>query len=317
MANVTSIVETWTSQYFAELFLTPALVSDGLFAGGYNVDPFVNKSKTVYVGSELSGIVQKKTTCGFNPVGAFEMSEVQLVTQPMAINMEQCANTFYETVFKQELRKGSNIYDLGGTVIADAIVENYTRALKNDAFILAWFGNDSLASTNFLSPFDGWFTLADADSDVAKVTIGSTGNWALAALREAYESENGQLIRQTATPSIHVTPNVYYNLMATYENTGTDSGLQTLKDGGELTFRGIPVIEEKVWGSAISRYNLSNTKRIFFGVLENLHVGTDIANPGSDAKLFLDELTEKYYFKANFDLGVNYTHPELFVYGKG
>jgi hypothetical protein len=317
MANATTIVSTWSSEYFAEVFLTPALVSQGLFNGGYDVDPLVNKSKTVYVGSELTGIVRKKSTCGFDPNGTFGLSEVVLTTQPMAINLEQCAAEFYDTIFKKELKKGTAVTDLSGTIIETYIVENYQRAMVNDTFALAWFGSTALASTAFLSPITGWFNLFEADSNVSKISIGSTGDYALAALRTAYESTTGQLIRQTGNPVIHVTPDMYYNLLVTFENAGTDYGLTKLSDGGMLTFRGIPVVEETTWTKVINQYSLSNESRLFFGNLENLHVGTNIANPASDAKLFYDELTEKYYFKANFDLGVNYTHANLIVYGRG
>lgn len=317
MASAITIVSTWTSEYFAEVFLTPALVSNGLFNGGYDVDPLVNKSKTVYVGSEMKGIVQKKSTCGFNPVGTFALSEVVLSTEPLAINVEQCAATFYDTVFKKELKKGTAVTDLSGTIIVPYIVENYQRALVNDTFALAWFGNTSLATTAFLSKIQGWFPRFEADANVSKISIGSTGNYGVEALKTAYESETGQLIRQTGTPSIHVTPQMYYNILSTFENSNTDYGLTRLSNGGALTYRGIPVMEETTWAVTINDYSLSNAKRMFFGNLGNLHVGTDIANPGSDAKLFFDELEEKYYFKANFDLGVNYTHAELIVYGRG
>ena len=317
MANATTIVSTWTSEYFAEVFLTPALVSQGLFNGGYDVDPLVNKSKTVYVGSEMSGIVRKKSTCGFDPQGTFGLSEVVLSTEPLAINLEQCAAEFYNTIFKKELKKGTAVTDLSGTVVVDYIVENYQRAMVNDTFSLAWFGNTSLATTAFLSPIDGWFKRFEDDSNVEKITIGSTGAYGIAALKEAYESATGQLIRQTGNPVIHVTPQMYYNILETFENSNTDYGLTKLSDGGPLTYRGIPVTEETTWAKTINAYSLANEIRMFFGNLENLHVGTDIANPGSDAKLFYDELEEKYYFKANFDLGVNYTHSELIVYGRG
>lgn len=317
MANATTIVSTWTSEYFAEVFLTPALVSNGLFNGGYDVDPLVNKSKTVYVGSEMRGIVRKKSTCGFDPQGTFGLSEVVLSTEALAMNLEQCAAEFYNTIFKKELKKGTNVTDLSGTIVEQYIVENYQRALVNDTFALAWFGNTSLASTAFLSPIQGWFARFEADSNVSKISIGSTGDYGVAALKEAYESATGQLIRQTGNPVIHVTPQMYYNILSTFENSDTDYGLTRLSNGGALTFRGIPITEETTWTTTINEYSLPNEKRLFFGNLENLHVGTDIANPGSDAKLFYDELEEKYYFKANFDLGVNYTHANLIVYGRG
>lgn len=320
MANALTIDSTWSSEYFAERFLTPALLTQGLFSGGYNVDPLVNKSKTIYVGSRMRGVVQEKTTCGFNASGTSNLSEVVLTTKNLAVNLEECAALFYDTIFKKELKKGTAITDLSGTIIASYIEENALDAITHDSFAMAWFGNTSIASTAsgaFLRPFNGWFKLFEDDSDVSKISIGSTGDYGVAALKEAYESAAGQLIRQTGTPAIHVTPQMYYNILNTFENSTTDYGLTRLSNGGALTYRGIPVIEEVTWSETINNYTLGTEKRMFFGNLENLHVGTDIANPGSDAKLFYDELEEKYYFKANFDLGVNYTHSQLIVYGRG
>jgi hypothetical protein len=320
MANALTIDSTWVSEFFAERFLKPALLTEGLFVGGYDIDPLVNKSKTIYVGTRMRGVVQEKTTCGFNPVGTSGLSEVVLNTKPLSVNLEQCAAEFYNTIFKKELKRGTPITDISGTIVAQYMEENALDAIVHDAFAMAWFGDTSIASTAtgaFLRPFNGWFTLFENDTNVSKVSIGSTGDYAYEALKTIYESEAGQLIRQTGNPVIKVTPQVYYNLLATFENANTDYGLTKLSDGGGLTFRGIPVTEETTWTESINDYSLNNEKRIFFGNLENLHVGTDIANPGSDAKLFYDELEEKYYFKANFDLGVNYTHSELIVYGRG
>lgn len=320
MANALTIDSTWTSEYFAERFLKPALLTDGLFVGGYDVDPLVNKSKTVYEGTRLRGVVQEKTTCGFNPSGTSALTEVVLTTKPLAVNLEQCAAEFYDTIFKKELKRGTAITDLSGTIVAQYMEENALDAIIHDTFAMAWFGNTSIASTAagaFLRPFNGWFKLFEDDANVSKISIGTTGDFGIAALKTAYESATGQLIRQTGNPVFKVTPQIYYNVLATFENSNTDYGLTRLSDGGPLTYRGIPVMEEKTWTETINNYSLGTEYRMFFGNLENLHVGTDIANPGSDAKLFYDELEEKYYFKSNFDLGVNYTHANLIVYGRG
>jgi hypothetical protein len=82
-------------------------------------------------------------------------------------------------------------------------------------------------------------------------------------------------------------------------------------------FRGVPVIRQNIWDKTVSDLSLGNSKRIFYGPLANLVVGTDIANPANDAMLFLDQLQEKTYFKTNFDLGVNYTFAQKCAYARG
>jgi hypothetical protein len=317
MANAIDLTSSWNSTYFAEIVLIPAIMTDGLFAGGYDIDLTVNKSKTFYTGNQLRNKTFKKLTCGFQANGTTDLTEVTLVTQPMAINLEQCASEFFDSVFKQNLQKGTNVYDIGGTVIEEFILASTLEMVKNDSFALAWFGNASLSSTSFLSPFNGWFELFEGDADVTKISIGSTGSFAITAMQSAFESAAGQLARQQGNAKFHVTPNVYYNLLATFENSNTDYGLTKLSEGGELRYRGIPVVEEMYWATVISEQGLSNTKRIFLGDTQKLIVGTNIANPGSDSKSWIDELTELYYFKAYYDLGVTYSYGNTFVYGRG
>jgi hypothetical protein len=321
MANAVEIIQTWESDYVAELFLEPAIdTEDGLFAGGYTVDAFVNKSKTFYVNSELKYITKKKDTCGFTPFGTSDLTEVTLVTQPMAVNLEQCAAEFFDTVFKRTLKKGTGVYNLEGDVIMNAVVANAQRAIKNDAFVLAWFGNTTIASTAanaFLNPFNGWFKLFEGDADVKKYSIGSTGDFALEALRAISDAVETSIIEQDDASVYLVTRSVYQNLLKTYESLGTDVGLTRLNDGHDLMFRGVPVIRQNIWDKSISDLSLGSSKRIFYGPLANLVVGTDIANPANDAMLFLDQLQEKTYFKTNFDLGVNYTFAQKCAYARG
>lgn len=321
MANAVEIIQTWTSDYVAEYFLEPAIDTEsGLFAGGYTVDALVNKSKTFYVNSELKYITKKKETCGFSANGSSDMTEVVLTTQPMSVNLEQCAAEFFDTVFKRSLKKGTGVYDLEGTVIETAIVSNAQRAIKNDAFTLAWFGDTTIATTAsnaFLNPFDGWFKLFEDDANVNKYTIGSTGDFALQALRDIDDAVQTAIIEQDDSSVYLVSRSVYQNLLKTYEALGTDVGLTRLNDGHDLMFRGTPVIRENIWSKAITDLSLGSPSRIFYGPLANLVVGTNIANPGNDAMLFLDHLQEKTYFKANFDLGVNYTFASKIAYARG
>lgn len=318
MANAQTFASnTWTSEYFAEQFLTPAIVTDGLFAGaGYRIDPLVNKSKTIYTNSAMEYITQKDSTCGWTPSGTSELSEVELETQQLKVNVEQCSAVFFDSVFSSVLPKGTNINDLTGTVIEEYIVENYKRAMTNDSFVLAWFGDTSLGGTAFLDQVSGWFTRFEADATVQKYAIGSTGNWALEALRTIYDDVNSAIIEQDDTSAFNVTRNVYQNLLATYEQLGTDVGLTRLNDGFDLMFRGIPVIKQNIWDKAITDFSLSSSKRIVYAPLGNLMVGTNIVDPGSDARAWFDEQDELFKFKSKYALGVNYAFGNMIAYAR-
>lgn len=318
MANAITIVETWTTEHVAEIFLKPVFTAENI-VDTYAVDPTVNRSKTITLADELKRIIQKKgSACGFNPIGAFPLGEKQINTAPCAVNMEQCAVEFYDTVFKQNLKRGSDIYDLGGTVLEKTMVDRITNAITNDIFELCWFG-DTTSSATFFKTFDGWFKLLESGS-CPKISVSTTGTLpndeAIAILREMYTTSAPLRSVKPTDKVFLVTDSIYTNLMETYEDGGSDIGLQKLMDGGPLTFRGIPVEPQIAWDMTIADQLLTDPHRVVYTKKENLLIGTDVKNPGSDAKLFLDELKEMFYFKANFDLGVQYLFDEHVVYAR-
>lgn len=319
MSNAITIVETWDSEYMAEVFLKPVFTSEDI-VDTYGIDPTVNRSKTIYLADALKQVIQKKTSCGINPNGSFALGEKVINTEPCAINLEMCAADFYNTVFKQNLKRGSDIYDMSGTVLEQAMVDNVANTLKNDVFDLCWFG-DTGSGTTFYATFDGWFKLLEANLPTDnKVTISTTAtlpaNYGLSLLRDMYKKADALRGVPASQKVILVTDTIYTNLLETYENTAVDSGLKRLDEDKPLVFRGIPVEAQLTWDTTIAAQALGNPHRAVYTKKENLIIGTDIKRPGSDAKLFLDELTEKFYFKANFDLGVQYLFDEHVVYAR-
>lgn len=317
MANAISIVQTWSTEHVAEIFLKPVFTAENI-VDTYAVDPTVNRSKTIVLADELSRIIQKKENCGFNPTGTIALGEKTIRTEPCGVNLEQCASAFYDTVFKQNLKRGSDIYNLSGTVLEKAMVDRVTTAITNDIFELCWFG-DTTHAIPFFKTFDGWFSLLEM-STCEKVSIGTTtelaADEAIDLLRSCYRASAPLRAVKPNDKVFLVTDSVYTNLMESYENKSIDSGLARLMDGGPLTFRGIPVESQLVWDTSITSQGISDPHRIVYTKKENLIIGTDIKKPGSDAKLFLDEMNEKFYFKANFDLGVQYLFDEYVVYAR-
>lgn len=317
MANAITIVESWTTEHVAEVFLKPVFTAENI-VDTYAVDPTVNRSKTITLANELNRIIQKKESCGFNAIGTFALGEKTIKTEPCAINLEQCAAEFNDTVFKQNLKRGSDLYDLSNTVLEKTMVDRINTAITNDIFELCWFGDTSHA-TPFFKTFDGWFLLLEMGG-CTKIDVGTTSELApdaaIDVLRKMYKGSAPLRAVKPNGKVFLVTDTVYTNLMETYENMDTDSGMLKLVEGGPLTFRGIPVEPQLTWDTSIASQSLPEPHRVVYTKKENLIIGTDVRTPGSDAKLFLDELEEKFYFKANFDLGVQYLFDEYVVYAR-
>lgn len=324
MANAMTLTSTWTSEYVPEVFLKPVFMSKSL--ENYNVDPTVNRSKTVYLADKLESIIREKSTCGFDAAGNFAIGEKVLATKSISVNLEQCAREFEDSVFKQALKRGTDVLDLSDTIIADAMQERVNVSVINDNAKIIWFGDTTISGTSDLEKsvkiFDGWFRLLENGLPSSnKVSISETGDLgadaALGYLREVYEASDELFSIDDNQKKFHVTKSIGLNLLKTYEQLGTDSGLMRLEDGQRtLQFRGIDVVIHNEWDTTINALGLSNPHRIVYTTMDNLMVGTDIVTPASDAKLFFDELEEKYYYKAIYDLGVQYMFDEHVVYAR-
>ena len=311
MANAASLVSTWQGEYFADTFIIPVIGEDSSFDSPiYDVDPTINNKRIDYNVGELKYATRKKATCGFEANGSFDISERTLTVDPFAIMLEQCFDTFYSTAFRSKLKRGTDIPDMTGTFLQDLFEQMTPVTIGKDLMKHAWFGDTSVASTSFLSDMNGYFKILGADSSVGSYSLATTGSdlvadAALTTLREMWISE--PILRGKMTQSKFLaTAEVYDNLVTTYENTGTDSGLARLAAGGPLTFRGVEVILMDVWDEAITDFALSDPHRLVWTIDGNLRVGTDITDPRMEGKLFVDELQEKTYFKGRFDFGVQY-----------
>lgn len=318
MSNAMTVVTSWSSEYVTEVFLKPVFMAENII-DTYAVDPTVNRSKKLNLAEDLRQIIQKRTDCEFvASTTGFDIVEKTITTEACTVNLEQCALAFYDTVFKQNLKRGTDVYDLSATVMEQVMVDRVSTAIANDIFELCWFGDTSLTST-FYEPFDGWFKLFASASNTVDIgtTAGFTTGDGVAALKDMYVASNALRAVQPKDKVFLVTDSVYFDLLEAYEDNSLDSGLARMAEGGPLTFRGIAVEPQLAWDSTIAAESLSDPHRIVYTKKENLLIGTDIRRPGTDAKLFLDEVNDKFLFKANFDLGVQYLFDEYLVYATG
>ena len=193
--------------------------------------------------------------------------------------------------------------------------------VDKDLYKYAWFGNAAISSSTQVQAADGWFTDFDADSCIEKVAISTTGTLATdeasSILKSTYEAQEIMHQLEENQKAFLVTSSIYNNLMDTYENNATDSGLAKLAEGGALTYRGIPVLRQSIWGVTIASLGLSDPHRVVYTKTENLVIGTNITvDPMNQGKVLYDEKDETYGIKSRFDFGTQYEFCEYMVYAR-
>ena len=100
MANfiTQSISSTYAGQEFTEILFAPQEGSSDL--SGIRVIPNIKVKANMYLNSTLTKIVRKYSTCGFAATGGVtNVSDRTLEVSKLKVNLEECGDAFYGTIF--------------------------------------------------------------------------------------------------------------------------------------------------------------------------------------------------------------------------
>ena len=286
----------------------------------------------MYLNSSLTKIVRKYTTCGFSATGGVtSVSDRTLEVSKLKVNLEECGDAFYGTIFEEFYGSGTAIDDLTDTVVGEVARKRVAEAIADDNGRMAWFAASTAASSDY-NQFDGFVQLfVDNSASLGKyVEMTAIANvedtngdlvadGAYTLLKSAYENQT-KVLRQMPnnSKSFRVTATIVDNLMTTYEQLGTGNalGLQLLQDGQSLTFRGIPVVEITGWDTQLADATNPNANigknMVVYTVDDNLVIGTDVADAGSQLKFRSnDDDDELLKIIAKYKMGAQFVFGEL------
>ena len=340
MANfiTKSLSTTYQGSDVQGLFFEPSEGSDDL--KGIRVLPNVKVKTNMYLSSPLTKIVRAYSSCGFSATGGIvNVSDRTLEVSKLKVNLEQCGDTFYGTVFEEAYGSGTAIDDLLPTVVGEIARKSVGEAIADDNGRIAWFAASTAASADY-AQFDGFVQNFVADSaDLGKYiemsTISSVedtngdlvADGAYELLKSVYENQT-KVLRQVPNnkKSIRVTCTIEDNLTTTYEQLGTGNnlGLSRLIDGqgnSQLTFRGIPIITITGWDTQLADATNPNSaglgidigkNMLVYTADENLVIGSDVNDPEAQLKFRSnDDDDELLKIIAKYKMGVQFVFGEL------
>ncbi len=165
MATTHNITTTFSGKA-AEGYLKAALLSGKTLASGaVDIRDNVQHKEVVQLLSSDANLV-KPATCDFDPTGTLTTTEVVLQPTEFQVNLEVCAKNYrssWESLQMRGIRSG--IPNSLGEFILEHVVAKTADAIEK----AIW--TNSTSSTDL--PFDGWETLAGANSDVVDVSASS------------------------------------------------------------------------------------------------------------------------------------------------
>ena len=340
MANfiTKSLSTTYQGTDVQGLFFEPSEGSDDL--AGIRVMPNVKVKTNMYLSSPLTKIVRAYTTCGFVATGGVvDVSDRTLTVNKLKVNLEQCGDTFYGTVFEEAYGSGTAIDDLTSTIVGEIARKSVGTAIADDNGRLAWFAASSAASADY-DQFDGFVQYFVTDSaelgqyvEMSTIALVEDTNGVLVAdgahtlLVSAWENQS-KVLRKVAKKdkSFRVTATIIDNLTSTYEQLGTGNalGLSMLIDGNGdsvMKFRGVRVIEVAGWDTQLADAANPNSQTLgidigenmmVYTADENLVIGSDVNDPEAQLKFRSnDDDDELLKIIAKYKMGVQFVFGEL------
>lgn len=160
MATTTSITTTYAGEHAGKYIAAALLSANTLEKGGLTIRPNV-KYKEVVSKLATSGLLAS-ATCDFTPTGSITKTERILQPAEMQVNLSVCKTPFASDWQAAEM--GYSAHDNLPKTFSDFLIGHISASVATDIEGLIWTGSISGGDD-----FDGYVTLATADSDVVDV----------------------------------------------------------------------------------------------------------------------------------------------------
>ena len=250
----------------------------------------------------LDPIFQDGSECGFTPQGDVKLTQRQITTGAIKVNMELCDRDLLGTYAEYQVRVAAT----GATMpFEQEIVEVLTKKVTAKMEKAVWQG-DTASSDESLARFDGLLKIANAESGVKKVSASASS--AYDAISAVYEALPEELLDPEAKTAIFVSPDTYRKFTKElmeknlYHHPSTADG----SNPAEIFFPGSDVKVVKANG-------LAGSNKIFATYEDNLYYGCDLENATEDVKVWFSDDDDKFKVKALWNAGVQIAFPDMVV----
>lgn len=253
---------------------------------------------------EIDPTLQDGTGCGFSALGDVTLTQRQISTAPIKVNLDICPRTLLGKYAEYLVRNNATEESLPfEQFITDGLMASLNRKIEN----LIWQGDKTGKSgdTN-LKWIDGWIKLATDESDVVDATI-AQGASAYKGIMAVYAAMPEEVLEREA--EIYVSPAIYrafiMDLVAAnlYHYSGPVEAAPQ-----EFYLPGTNV-------RVVSTPGLAGSLSILGTYPRNLVYGCDMQGDAEDIKIWFSDDDDVFKMKALWNSGVQFAFPEQVVLG--
>lgn len=264
------------------------------------------KAKINYLGVDPT--FQNGDGCGFNAQGSIELTQREIETGRIKVNMDLCPDTLLGKFAEHLVKIGATAEECPFEKFIEELLVN---AIRNKLERALWQG-DKTSNDDDLKYFDGFLKLANQENDTIKLSIAS-GTSVYDAIEAVIMALPDQITDRDSEGSegngvsIFVGSDIYKVFLREmvnknfYHYAGPDAQAPT-----EFIFPGtnIPVVKT---------YGLTGTKKIYASYTDNMYYGCDLESNAEEVDIWFSKDDGVFKFKVRWNSGVQTAFPQFVV----
>lgn len=254
---------------------------------------------------EIEPELQDGESCGFTPQsGGLTLTEKDIVVVPLKVDLDICPRTLRKK-FANYLIRMNAVAEADRIPFEAEVSNGLVEQINKQMEILCWQGNTSLTTDKVKKWYNGWATMALADSDTIKVSSMPTG--AYEGILAVYMAMPAEVLKRGG--EIFVAPEIYRVFLQDmvvknyYHYAGPQNAAPT-----EFILPGTNV-------KVVETEGLAGSLSIFGTWSKNLVYATDMENDEEEFDIWYSQDDRIFKMEALWVAGVNYYFSDMIVCG--
>ena len=252
---------------------------------------------------EIAPTLQDGAACAFNAAGTATLSQRDIETAAIKVNMDICPRSLLGTYAEYLVRMNATEESLP---FEQYIMDGVIKALDEKIEKLIWQGDKSKTGDADLKWINGWLKQATSEAGVIDVEIAESTS-AYDAIEAVYKALPEETLDKA--PEIYVSPSVYREFILDlakknfYHYAGPNAEAPT-----EFY---LPATNARVVMTA----GLKGTNHILATYPKNLFYGCDMEGDNEDIKVWFSDDDDVFKLKVLWNSGVQIAFPDMVVLG--
>lgn len=251
---------------------------------------------------EIAPVLQDGTGCGFNAQGAVSLSQRDIETAVIKVNLDICPETLRGKYAEYLIQTNATAETLP---FEQFIMEGITNVLTKKNEMLMWQGDKASGNTD-LKWINGFIKIAGAEADVKDVTIDADKIYD--AILAVYMELPDEVIERGA--EIYVSPANFRKFMQELVAKNFFHYAGATEAAPEEFY--FPGTNAKV----VLTPGLTGVNDKILGTFaKNLFYGCDMEGDAEDIKVWFSDDDDLYKLKVKWNMGVQIAFPDMVVLG--